>query len=109
MSVSPPLPPLEFVRSECIHQQRDYVASKEDGRRPYALLFCLSWFQNKEKKPDPTPHIYHVDLMNAEQEDDPLDIPVPTRVRFVQQEDNALTAMTSQSQPEAGPSHLAET
>ncbi|OAX32530.1 hypothetical protein K503DRAFT_805153 [Rhizopogon vinicolor AM-OR11-026] len=53
----------------------------------------------------------YVDLIKAEQEDNPLDIPVPTRVRSVQQEDNALTAVTitSQSQPEAGPSRLAET
>ena len=62
-----------------MNHQGDYVASDEDGRRPYALLFCLSWFQKKEKKSVPTPQVYDVDLMNAEQEDDPLDVPVPTR------------------------------
>ncbi|OAX33238.1 WD40 repeat-like protein [Rhizopogon vinicolor AM-OR11-026] len=82
----------------------DYIASDEDGRRPYALLCCLSWFQKKEKKPDPPQQVYDVDLMNAEWEEDPLDVPVPTRVRFVQQEDIALTAMASQPQPGAGPS-----
>ncbi|OJA08744.1 hypothetical protein AZE42_06095 [Rhizopogon vesiculosus] len=51
----------------------------KDGIRPYALLFCLSWFQKKEKKPVPTPQVYDVDLMNAEQENDPLDVPVPPR------------------------------
>ncbi|OJA11801.1 hypothetical protein AZE42_07920 [Rhizopogon vesiculosus] len=63
-------PPLEF---------HDYIASEEEGRRPYALLFCLSWFHKTEKKPDPTPQVYDVDLVNAEQEDDPLDAPIPTR------------------------------
>ncbi|OAX36948.1 WD40 repeat-like protein [Rhizopogon vinicolor AM-OR11-026] len=84
----------------------DYVASDEDGRRPYALLFCLSWFQKKETKPDPPLQVYDIDLMNAEQEEDPLDVLVPTGVRFLQQEDIALTPMASQSQPEAGPSRL---
>ncbi|OAX32265.1 WD40 repeat-like protein [Rhizopogon vinicolor AM-OR11-026] len=74
----------------------DYVASDEDGRRPYALLFCLSWFQKKEKKPDPPPQVYDVDLMNAEREEDPLDVPIPTRVRFVQQDDIAPTSIASQ-------------
>jgi len=69
----------EFVRSDNIYHQADYVASKEDGIRPYALLFCLSWFRKKEKKPDPPPQVYDVDLMKAEQEEDPLDIPVPIR------------------------------
>ncbi|OAX33242.1 WD40 repeat-like protein [Rhizopogon vinicolor AM-OR11-026] len=85
---------------------RDYVASEEDGIRPYSLLFCLSWFQKKEKKPDPPPQVYDIDLMNCEQEEDPLDVPIPTRVRFVRQEDIGLTPMASQSQPEAGPSRL---
>ncbi|OJA11805.1 hypothetical protein AZE42_07926 [Rhizopogon vesiculosus] len=84
----------------------DYVASDEDGRRPYALLFCLSWFQKKEKKPVPPRQVYDIDLMNAELEEDPLDVPIPTRVRFVQQEDIALTPMADQLQPEAGPSRL---
>ncbi|OAX31973.1 WD40 repeat-like protein [Rhizopogon vinicolor AM-OR11-026] len=86
----------------------DYVASKEDGIRPYALLFCLSWFRKKEKKPDPPPQVYDVDLMKAEQEEDPLDIPVPTRARSTQQDDIELTPMVSQSQSEAGPSRLPE-
>ena len=105
-----------------MNHQGDYVASDEDGRRPYALLFCLSWFQKKEKKPDPIPQVYDVDLIHAEQVEDPLDVPIPTRynssvivkwvtnsfcrVRFVQQEDIGLTPMSSQSQPEAGPSRL---
>ena len=59
--------------------QGDYVASAEDGRRPYALLFCLSWFQKKEKKPDLPTQVYDTDIIKAEQEEDPLDIPVPTR------------------------------
>ncbi|OJA09818.1 hypothetical protein AZE42_12548 [Rhizopogon vesiculosus] len=71
------------------------IASEEDGRRPYALFFCLSWFQKKEKKPDSTPRVYDVDLMNAEQEEDPLDVP-------------EYIAIASQSQPEAGPSRLQE-
>ncbi|OJA17631.1 hypothetical protein AZE42_08322 [Rhizopogon vesiculosus] len=44
--------------------------------------------------------------MNAEQEDDPLGVPVPTRTRFFQQEDIALTPITSRSQLEIGPSRL---
>jgi len=87
----------------------DYVASEEDGRRPYALLFCLNWFQKKEKKPDLPPQIYDVDLMQAEQEVDLLDVPIPTtraRITITRQEDTGLTSMASQSQPEAGPSCL---
>ncbi|OAX36957.1 hypothetical protein K503DRAFT_801620 [Rhizopogon vinicolor AM-OR11-026] len=74
----------------------DYVVSDEDGRRPHALLFCLSWFQKKEKKSVPPPQVYDVDLMDAEREEDPPDVP----------EDIALTPMASQSQSEAGPSRL---
>jgi len=62
-----------------MNHQGDYVASDEDGRRPYALLFCLSWFQKKEKKPVPPPQVYDVDLMNPEREEDPLDVPTPTK------------------------------
>ncbi|OJA12203.1 hypothetical protein AZE42_03928 [Rhizopogon vesiculosus] len=62
--------------------------------------------QTKEKKPDPPAQVYDVDLMNVEQEDDLLDVPIPTRVRSVQQEDIALTPMASQSKPEAGLSRL---
>ena len=62
-----------------MNHQGDYVASHEDGRRPYALLFCLSWFQKKEKKPDPPPHVYDVDLISPEREEDPLDVPTPTK------------------------------
>ncbi|OJA12191.1 hypothetical protein AZE42_03926 [Rhizopogon vesiculosus] len=43
-------------------------------------------------------------LLDDEQEEDPLDVPIPTsRVRFTQQEDTALTSMARHSQPEAGP------
>ncbi|OJA19262.1 hypothetical protein AZE42_07101 [Rhizopogon vesiculosus] len=97
----------EFARLHYIYHQGDYVACEEDGIRPYALLFCLSWFQKKEKKPDPPPQVYDVDLMKAEQEEDPLDIPVLTRhgssliVR-------RITDAVFQSQPEAGRSRLAE-
>ncbi|OJA14175.1 hypothetical protein AZE42_11037 [Rhizopogon vesiculosus] len=47
--------------------------------------------------------------MEAEQEEDPLDVPIPTaRVRIIQEEDIGLTPMATQSQPEAGPSRLLE-
>ncbi|OJA17628.1 hypothetical protein AZE42_08316 [Rhizopogon vesiculosus] len=59
------------------HTFGDYVASDEAGRRPHALLFCLSWFQKKEKKFVPQPQVYDVDLINAEREEDPLDVPIP--------------------------------
>ncbi|OJA17040.1 hypothetical protein AZE42_03574 [Rhizopogon vesiculosus] len=98
----------EFARPYYIYHQGDYVACEEDGMRPYALLFCLSWFQKKEKKPDPPPQVYDVDLMKAEQEEDPLDIPVLTRARSTQQDDIELTPIVSQSQAQAGPSRLAE-
>jgi hypothetical protein len=42
------------------------------------VFFCLLWFQKKEPDPDPIPQVYDVDLMNAEQEVDILDIPIPT-------------------------------
>ncbi|OJA08753.1 hypothetical protein AZE42_06089 [Rhizopogon vesiculosus] len=57
----------------------------------------VTMLQKTEKKPDPQPQVYDVDLMNAEQEEDPLDVPIPTRVRFVQQDDIALTPKASQS------------
>ncbi|KAJ8579480.1 WD40 repeat-like protein [Rhizopogon salebrosus TDB-379] len=81
---------------------RDYVAGEEDGVRPYSIFFCLGWFQ---KKPDPPRQLYDVDLVKDEQEEDLLDVPIPTtRVRLAQQEDIELTPMASQSQSEAGPS-----
>jgi hypothetical protein len=42
------------------------------------LFFCISWFQRKEKKPDPPRQIYDVDLVKEEEEEDRLDVPIPT-------------------------------
>ncbi|OJA08751.1 hypothetical protein AZE42_06087 [Rhizopogon vesiculosus] len=99
----------EFVRPDYVYRQADYVASEEDGIRPYSFFFCLSWFQKKEKKPDPPPQVYDIDLMKAEQEEDPLDIPIPTAgVQFAQQEGIELTRMSRQPQPEAGESRHPE-
>jgi hypothetical protein len=42
------------------------------------LFFCLLWFQQKKKKPAPISQVYDVDLVNAEQEEDMLNVPIPT-------------------------------
>jgi len=68
----------QFMRSDCILCQGDYVASKEDGIRPYSLFFCLGWCRKHEKKPDLPPQVYDVDLMRAEQEYDTPEVPVHT-------------------------------
>jgi hypothetical protein len=67
----------EVVGPDFIHCQGDCVACEEDGIRPYSFFFCLSWFHKKEKKNEPTPQVYDVDLMKAEQEEDHLDVPIP--------------------------------
>jgi len=54
----------EDLTFDCVYCQGDYVASEEDGSRPYSLFFFFSWFQEKEKKPDPTPQ---ADLMEVGQ------------------------------------------
>ncbi|OJA11802.1 hypothetical protein AZE42_07921 [Rhizopogon vesiculosus] len=61
----------------------------------------------KEKKPDPPPQVYDIDLMNAEQEDDPLDVP---RTYQVKQLFHCYTGyclvFVGQPQPGAGPSRV---
>jgi len=61
-----------LMRSDCILCQGDYVASKDDGIRPYSLFFCLGWCRKHDKKPDLPPQVYDVDLMRAEQEEVPV-------------------------------------
>ncbi|KAG1890063.1 hypothetical protein F4604DRAFT_1899102, partial [Suillus subluteus] len=76
------------------------VVGVDDGRRPFVLFFCLSWFQKKEKKPEPRP-VYEDD----EEEENALDqivLPPPR----VQHEEIELKTINSQSQAEAGPSRL---
>ncbi|KAG2123454.1 hypothetical protein DEU56DRAFT_983807 [Suillus clintonianus] len=80
----------------------------DDGNRPFVLLFCLSWFQKKEKRQVPRP-VYDDDPEDDEEEEgeDILNrVAVsPPRVQYEEIEMNIMA--TSQSQPEAGPSHLA--
>ncbi|KAG1859345.1 hypothetical protein DFJ58DRAFT_913170 [Suillus subalutaceus] len=80
------------------------VVGVDDGIRPFVLFFCLSWFQKKEKRPEPRP-VYDDELEDDEEEENVLDpVPVPPRV---QHEEIELKPVASQSQPEAGPSRLA--
>jgi len=55
---------VRLIEYSNIYCQGDYVASEEDGSRPYWLFFFFSWFQEKEKKDDPTPQ---ADLMKVGQ------------------------------------------
>ncbi|KAG1870948.1 WD40-repeat-containing domain protein [Suillus tomentosus] len=81
------------------------VVGVDDGQRPYVLFFCLSWFQKKEKKPEPRP-LYDDELEDDETDEDVLDtVALPPRD---QHEEIELKTMISQSQLEAGPSRLVE-
>ncbi|KAG2055093.1 WD40 repeat-like protein [Suillus hirtellus] len=81
------------------------VVGVDDGKRPYVLFFCLSWFQKKEKKPEPRP-VYDDELEDDETDEDVLDtVALPPRD---QHEEIELKTMISQSQLEAGPSRLVE-
>ncbi|KAG1735176.1 hypothetical protein EDB19DRAFT_2026255 [Suillus lakei] len=85
------------------------VVGVDDGTRPYVLFFCLSWFQKKKKKPDPPRPVYDDELEDDESEEGIPNVPIPTiHVEPAQQQDIELNPMTSQSQPEAGPSRLAQ-
>jgi hypothetical protein len=61
-----------------IHRQGDYVACEADRIRPYSLFFCLGWFQKNEKTPDPPRQLYDDELAKEEEEEDRLDVPIPT-------------------------------
>jgi hypothetical protein len=52
----------------------------KQGRRltPYSLFFCLGWFQKNEKTPDPPRQLYDDELAKEEEEEDHLDVPIPT-------------------------------
>ncbi|KAG2111093.1 hypothetical protein DEU56DRAFT_936215 [Suillus clintonianus] len=78
----------------------------DDGNRPFVLLFCLSWFQKKEKKQVPRP-VYDDDPEDDEEEEqeDILNRVAVSPPR-VQYEEIEMKVMASQSQPEAGPSRL---
>ncbi|KAG2361612.1 hypothetical protein BDR07DRAFT_1409084 [Suillus spraguei] len=55
------------------------VVGVDDGVRPFVLFFCLSWFQKKEKKPEPRP-VYDDDPESDEEEEnvlDPVAVPPP--------------------------------
>ncbi|KAG2043279.1 hypothetical protein BDR03DRAFT_940983 [Suillus americanus] len=80
------------------------VVGVDDGIRPYVLFFCLSWFQKKEKKPEPRP-VYDDELEDDEEDENTLD-PVALPPLSVQHEEIELKTITSQSQPEAGSSRL---
>ncbi|KAG1807273.1 WD40-repeat-containing domain protein [Suillus subaureus] len=81
------------------------VVGVDDGVRPFVLFFCLSWFQKKEKKPEPRV-VYDVELEDDDEEENaPGPIAVPPA--GVQHEEIKLKTLASQSQPEAGPSRLA--
>lgn len=81
------------------------VVGVDDGQRPYVLFFCLSWFQKKEKKPEPRP-LYDDELEDDETDEDVLDtVALPPRD---QHEEIELKTMISQLQLEAGPSRLVE-
>ncbi|KIK43120.1 hypothetical protein CY34DRAFT_804122 [Suillus luteus UH-Slu-Lm8-n1] len=76
----------------------------DDGYRPYVVFFCLSWFQKKEKKPEPQ-IVYDDEFDDDDDEEENVPV-VPPRV---QHEEIELQPMASRSQPEAGPSRLAAT
>jgi hypothetical protein len=94
----------------------------DDGVRPFVLFFCLSWFQKKEKKQKPRP-VYDDEVDDDDEEEnalDPVAVPplgyikthsftIPSLMRCfrVQHEEIELKNLSSQSQPEAGPSRLA--
>ncbi|KAG1871252.1 hypothetical protein DFJ58DRAFT_742036 [Suillus subalutaceus] len=82
------------------------VVGVDDGRRPFVLFFCLSWFQKKEMKQEPRP-VYDDELEDDEEENalGPVALPPPR----VQHEEIELKTMTSQSRSEAGPSRLVVT
>ncbi|KAG2069008.1 WD40 repeat-like protein [Suillus decipiens] len=42
------------------------VVGVDDGVRPFVLFFCLSWFQKREKKPEPRP-VYDDELDDDEE------------------------------------------
>ncbi|KAG1727535.1 WD40-repeat-containing domain protein [Suillus lakei] len=64
--------------------------------------------QKKKKKPDPPRPIYDDELEDDESEEGIIGVPIPTiQVQSAQHEEIELKLMTSQSQPEAGPSRLA--
>lgn len=85
------------------------VVGVDDGTRPYTLFFCLSWFQKKKKKPDPPRPVYDDELEDDESEEGIPNVPIPTiRVESAPQQEMALKRVASQSQPEAGPSRLAQ-
>ncbi|KAG1727193.1 uncharacterized protein EDB91DRAFT_1339508 [Suillus paluster] len=81
----------------------------DDGTRPYVLFFCLSWFQKKEKKPDPPRPVYDDELEDDEPEENILNTPIPTttRAQCARHDEIELKPTTNQSQPETGPSRLA--
>ncbi|KAG1807274.1 uncharacterized protein BJ212DRAFT_756172 [Suillus subaureus] len=81
------------------------VIGVDDGIRPYVLFFCLSWFQKKEKKPEPRP-VYDDELEDDEEEENVL-CPVAVPPPRVQHEEIELKTIASQAQSEAGPSRLA--
>ncbi|KAG1760177.1 WD40-repeat-containing domain protein [Suillus occidentalis] len=82
----------------------------DDGYRPYVFFFCLSWFQKKEKKPEPQPVVYddEVDGDDEEEETVPIAVSAPPRVQ-PEHEEVELKTLAGQAQPEAGPSRLAIT
>ncbi|KAG2068941.1 hypothetical protein BDR04DRAFT_1143544 [Suillus decipiens] len=71
------------------------VVGVDDRVRQFFLFFCLSWFQKKQKKPEP--RLVYDDPESDEEEDNVLD-------SGVQHEEIALKPLANQLQPEAGPS-----
>ncbi|KAG2351079.1 hypothetical protein BDR07DRAFT_1386573 [Suillus spraguei] len=76
------------------------VVGVDDGVRPFVLFFCLSWFQKKEKKPEPRP-VYDDELEDDEDEENVLDSVAVPPPGFSTRK---LKPLGDRSQPE--PDHL---